>query len=82
MQGIGFLAAIIVGGLAGWAASSIMKANTGLLMNVVLGIVGALVANLIFGLIGVNFDPTWLGQGIAGLVGASILILIARAIRR
>ena len=41
MQGLGWLAAIIVGGLAGWIGSSIMKADTGIFMNIILGIVGA-----------------------------------------
>ncbi|MBF9031233.1 GlsB/YeaQ/YmgE family stress response membrane protein [Rhodobacterales bacterium HKCCE3408] len=82
MTGIGILAAIIVGGLAGWAASSLMKANTGLILNIVLGIVGALIANFLFGLIGVSFAPSWIGQGVAGLVGACILIFVARAMRR
>ena len=35
MQGLGWLAAIIVGGLAGWIASSIMKADTGIILNVI-----------------------------------------------
>ena len=40
MEGLGWLSAIIVGGLAGWIASSIMKADTGLFLNIILGIVG------------------------------------------
>jgi len=74
MQGIGWLAAIIVGGLAGWIASMIMKANTGLILNIVLGIVGALVANFILSLFGIFASGTWLAQGIVGIVGASLLI--------
>ena len=57
MQGLGWLAAIIVGGLAGWIASSIMKADTGIILNVILGIVGAIVGNALLGLVGLNaFD--------------------------
>ncbi|MBO6604392.1 MULTISPECIES: GlsB/YeaQ/YmgE family stress response membrane protein [Rhodophyticola] len=82
MQGLGWIAAIIVGGLAGWAASSIMKADTGLLLNIVLGIVGALVANFLLGLVGINASPTWISQGIVGLIGACLLIAGWRAIRR
>ncbi|MBV0890261.1 GlsB/YeaQ/YmgE family stress response membrane protein [Paracoccus sp. Z118] len=83
MEGLGWLAAIIVGGLAGWIASSIMKADTGIFLNIILGIVGAVVANFLLGLFGVNFQAgSWLGQGIAGLIGAVILIWIVRAVRR
>jgi len=76
--GIGWIAAIIIGGLAGWIASNFMKSDTGLLMNIVLGIVGAAVASLLFGL---SFGG-WLGYLVAGFVGACILIAAARAIRR
>lgn len=79
--GIGWIAAIIIGGLAGWIASNIMKTNTGIFLNVVLGIVGALIASFLFGIIGVSFGG-WFGYLIAGLLGACILIALVRAIRR
>ena len=36
---------IIIGGIAGWLAEQFMKSNMGLLMNIVIGIVGAAVAS-------------------------------------
>ena len=78
--GVGWIAAIIIGGLAGWIASSVMKSDTGIFMNVILGIIGAAVASFIFGLLGVSFGG-WLGYGVAGFVGACILIAGARAVR-
>jgi uncharacterized membrane protein YeaQ/YmgE (transglycosylase-associated protein family) len=51
----------------------------GLLMNIVLGIIGAAVASWLFGLLGVSFAG-WIGYLIAGFVGACILIAIARAL--
>ncbi len=81
IDGVGFIAAIIIGGIAGWLASMFMKSGTGLLMNIILGIVGAIVASLIFGLLGVSFGG-WLGYLVAGFIGACILIAIARAVRR
>ena len=44
---IGWIAAIIIGGLAGWLAEQFMKSEIGLVMNIVLGIVGAAVASAI-----------------------------------
>ena len=35
--GVGWLAAIIIGGIAGWLAEMFMKSNMGVLMNIVLG---------------------------------------------
>ncbi len=81
MQGLGFLAAIIVGGLAGWIASIFMRADTGLILNIVLGIVGAIVANALFSLIGLGAGPSWIAQGFVGFVGACILIAGWRMIK-
>ena len=79
--GIGWLAAIIIGGIAGWSASNIMKTNTGIFINIVLGIIGAAIASFLFGILGISFGG-WLGYLIAGLLGACILIALVRAIRR
>src|SRR3974390_2776856 len=42
---VGWIAAIIIGGIAGWLAEQFMKSNMSLLMNIVLGIVGATIAS-------------------------------------
>lgn len=81
MEGLGWFAAIIVGALAGWIAEKIMKADHGLLTNIVLGIVGALVANFILvSLLGSTLGG-WIGQLIVGVIGACLLIFVWRAIR-
>src|SRR5438477_11449592 len=77
-QQIGWIAAIIIGGIAGWLAEQFMKSQMGLLMNIVLGIIGAAVASWLLGLLGITFAG-WIGYLIAGLLGACILIAIARA---
>jgi len=79
---IGWIAAIVVGGIAGWLAEQFMKSNMGLVMNIVLGIVGAAVASWLFGLIGISFGPGWVGYLIAGFIGAVVLIFAARMIRK
>ena len=80
-QQIGWLAAIIIGGIAGWLAEHFMKSQIGLVMNIVLGIVGAAIASLLFSVLGVTVGG-WIGYLIAGFIGATILILVARMIRR
>ena len=80
-QAIGWIAAIIIGGIAGWLAEQFMKTNMGLLMNVLLGIVGAAVAGWLFSLVGVSFGPGWIGYLIAGFIGAVILIFAVRMVR-
>jgi len=80
-QQIGWIAAIIIGGIAGWLAEQFMKSQMGLLMNIVLGIIGAAVASWLFSLFGIHFAG-WIGYLIAGFIGACILIAIARAFQR
>lgn len=81
MAGIGWLAALIIGALAGWVAEKIMKSDMGLLMNIVLGILGAMALNAILvAVIGETLGG-WIGQLIVGAVGACLLIFIVRLIR-
>lgn len=83
MAGLGWLAAIIVGGLAGWIGSTIMKADTGIVLNIILGIVGAVIANALLSMFGIYTQAgSWLAQGVAGLIGAIILIWLYRAVAR
>lgn len=80
---MGLLSWIIVGGLAGWIAGMIMKAEGSLGRNIVLGIVGGLIGGFVFSMFG--------GTGANGIniysifvstIGAIIVIAISRAIRR
>ena len=77
---IGWIAAIIIGGFAGWLAEQFMKSNMGLLMNIALGIVGAAIASAIFSFFGIALGG-WIGYLIAGFIGACLLIWIVRALR-
>lgn len=76
MDSVGWIAAIVVGGVAGWLAEMFMKSNIGVLMNI-----GAIVANALLGLMGVSLAG-WLGYLVAGFIGACILIAVARLVKR
>jgi uncharacterized membrane protein YeaQ/YmgE (transglycosylase-associated protein family) len=76
---VGWIAGIIIGGIAGWLAERFMKSNMGLLMNIVLGMVGAVIADAILSMLGINLSG-WLGYLIAGFIGACLLIWIARLV--
>jgi uncharacterized membrane protein YeaQ/YmgE (transglycosylase-associated protein family) len=51
-----------------------MKADTGLLLNIVLGIVGAVVLNAILALLGFYAERSLIPQLIVGIIGAALLI--------
>lgn len=81
MTGIGWIGSLIIGALAGWIAEKIMKTDQGLLMNIVLGIVGALVLNwLLFAIVGTTLGG-WIGQLIVAAAGACLLIYVVRLVR-
>ncbi|MGB9216516.1 MAG: GlsB/YeaQ/YmgE family stress response membrane protein [Pseudolabrys sp.] len=77
---VGWIAAIIIGGIAGWLAEQFMKSQMGLLMNIILGIIGAAIGSAILTFFGVNLGG-WICYLIAGFVGAVLLIWIVRMVR-
>jgi uncharacterized membrane protein YeaQ/YmgE (transglycosylase-associated protein family) len=83
VNGVGWIAAIIVGGLAGWLAEMVMKSNNGIFMNIILGIVGAVVLNAILQALNFSsFGVGWVAYLITGFIGACLLIAAGRMIRR
>jgi uncharacterized membrane protein YeaQ/YmgE (transglycosylase-associated protein family) len=81
---MGIFATIVVGLIAGWLASLLMKSKTGLLFDLIMGVIGGFVggwlSSLIFGtnmMSGINITSI-----IVALVGAVIVIAIYRLIMR
>jgi uncharacterized membrane protein YeaQ/YmgE (transglycosylase-associated protein family) len=75
---IGWIAAIVIGGIAGWLAEVLTRSNMGLITNIILGVIGAGIATWLFGLMGIQIQAGWLGYLISGFVGACLLILVTR----
>ena len=83
VNGVGWIGAIIIGGLAGWLAEMVMKSNTGIFMNIILGIVGAIVLNAILQALNIqSFGVGWVAYLITGFIGACLLIFVGRLVRR
>ena len=80
-MGLGLIASILVGGLAGWIGSRMMNARTGLFSNIVLGIIGAVVLNAALGVLGIYAERSFLPQLIVGAGGAAMLIWVGRKLR-
>jgi uncharacterized membrane protein YeaQ/YmgE (transglycosylase-associated protein family) len=74
-----WLITLIIGGVVGWLASLLMKADAqmGLIANVLIGIVGSLLGYWLAGLVGVA--PTGgIARWVVAVVGAALLIFILR----
>ena len=70
MDGVGIIGMIIIGILAGWIAEKVMKRNHGLLMNLIVGVVGAFLGGFIASALGFS----------AGGVIATLLVATAGAV--
>lgn len=80
---MGIIAWIVVGLIAGWLAGQIMKGSGyGLIGDLVLGLVGAIIGGWLFGLVAPAAEPSgFLGSIVVATIGAVVLIFVARAIR-
>ena len=80
---IGLIVWLVVGGVVGWLASLIMRtdAQQGILLNVVVGIIGAFIAGLVLNNGTIN-DAITVQTVLVSLVGAIILLAIVNLVRR
>lgn len=80
---MGIIIWLIVGGVVGWLASIIMRTNAqqGILLNVVVGIVGAFLAGLIIGGGSIN-EAITIESFLWSLLGAVVLLAIVNLVRR
>ena len=78
-----FIIWLLVGALVGWVASLIMRtdAQQGILLNIVVGIIGAVIAGLVLGQGNINQGLT-VETFLWSLLGAVILLAIVNLVRR
>lgn len=77
---------IIVGAIAGWLASIVMKTNhsQGLLQDIIVGIVGGLIGGFVLNALQIGGAVTGINLAsiLTAFIGAVILLAILRMIRR
>lgn len=71
------IAWLLVGLIAGWAASSIMGTGFGLLGDLVLGLIGAFVGGLVVGAF-TTTSTGFIGSIVVSIIGAVVIIAISR----
>ncbi|HWK41947.1 MAG TPA: GlsB/YeaQ/YmgE family stress response membrane protein [Croceibacterium sp.] len=84
---MGWIIALIVGGVAGWLASMVMNrdASMGIFWNIVVGIIGSLIGNLLAGpLLGIStsVQEFSLAGLLVAVVGAIVLLAIVNLVQR
>ena len=80
MEGVGWIAFLFIGLLAGWIAEKVMSRNHGLLTNLIVGVVGAYLGAFIFSLFGMDDGGFWWSL-IVATIGAVVLLWIVGLVR-
>lgn len=79
------IAMLIVGGIAGWLAGTVMKVRGGVLMYVIVGILGGLIGPALFRVLGIYAPVTGridLVSIISSFVGAVVLLWLFKLFSR
>lgn len=79
---MGIIVWLIIGGVVGWLAGLLMKDRNGILMNIVVGIVGAFIGGLILARGDINNSPLSVESFAVSLLGAIILLAVLNLLRR
>ena len=72
---------LLIGAIEGFIASRLMNENSGLIKNMLLGIVGSFVGGYLFNLLNISATG-WFGNLITSVIGACICIWIGRKLFR
>jgi uncharacterized membrane protein YeaQ/YmgE (transglycosylase-associated protein family) len=77
------LAVLVIGAIAGWLAGLIVRgAGFGLIGNIVIGIIGALVASWLLPQLGVSLGGSAFRDIVNATIGAVIVLVILSLVRR
>jgi uncharacterized membrane protein YeaQ/YmgE (transglycosylase-associated protein family) len=83
LTSVGVVGYIIIGALAGWIAGKIVKgAGSGILMNIVIGIVGALIGGFLLSFAFDTAEAGWWFTFFTAILGSVILLSIVGMVRK
>lgn len=80
---MGIILWIVFGALAGWIASVLMKTNAGAIMDIIMGIIGAVVGGFLMNLAGQSGVTGFnLYSLFVAVIGAIVVIYLGRMLRK
>lgn len=81
MEGMGIIAFLLIGIIAGWLAGKIIRGGGfGIIGNMAVGVVGAVIGGFIFSFVGITTGG-WLGSIATATVGALVLLFLVGLIK-
>lgn len=83
LTSVGWIGYIIIGAIAGWIAGKIMRGGgAGILMNIVIGVVGALIGGFVLSFFVDTASGGWWFTLFTAILGSVILLWIVGLVRR
>lgn len=83
MASHGILVWLIIGAVAGWLAGLVVKGGGfGLVVDIIVGIVGAFIGGWLSGMVGLSLGGGLLGSIITATIGAVVLLFVVRLFKR
>jgi|AntRauTorcE11897_2_1112592.scaffolds.fasta_scaffold32283_1 uncharacterized membrane protein YeaQ/YmgE (transglycosylase-associated protein family) len=73
---------ILVGAVAGWVASKVMRVDSSPLINILLGIAGGMLGGYLLGLINISLLDGIPGDILVSIIGAIILVFVYKLISK
>ena len=83
LTSVGWIGYVIIGAIAGWIAGKIMKGSgSGILMNIVVGVVGALIGGFLLSFFLDTAAGGWWFTLFTAILGSIILLWIVGLVQR
>ncbi len=83
LTSVGWIGYIVIGALAGWIAGKLVRGSgDGLLMNIVIGVVGALIGGFLLSFFLNTAGGGWFFTLFTAILGSVILLWIVGKVRR
>jgi uncharacterized membrane protein YeaQ/YmgE (transglycosylase-associated protein family) len=83
LTSVGWIGYIIIGAIAGWIAGKVVKgAGSGILMNIVIGIIGALIGGFLLSFWFDTAEGGWWFTLFTAILGSVLLLWIVGLVRR
>lgn len=78
-----FLYFLLIGAIVGWLAGKLSKGGGfGIIGNIVVGVLGAIIGGWLFGILGLSSDGSLIGSMLTALVGALLLLFVLGKVKK
>lgn len=82
MENISWVTSIVLGGFAGWFAGKLMDMRFNIFLNIIIGMVGSVIAVSIFQATDFQIEHNRVGYFVTAFLGAVLLLFVAKLVRR